>query len=203
MKILIDPMLAILAKDLSTEDKAELLMCILEYPSRDCSLGLWKYVKQQIDIDAQKYKEKCDRAAAGRQSRAALKSTLKSDMKSELKTGELDLFSTLKSAVKKGNVSKDNIIKSNCKVSVSSNAEDFVKNSGENYLISNIFSFADISRDNQKLKDFLSLYIPAVIERAQKTIIQKRFGQTLTLMQILEWLEQENQFYKQNHGGQI
>ena len=64
MKILLDPNIAVLIKDMSDAECAEILRCIFEYPNRDCEIGLWKYIKTQIDRDAQKYKEKCDRALA-------------------------------------------------------------------------------------------------------------------------------------------
>lgn len=189
MKILLDPMLAILANDLTTEEKATLLMCILEYPNRDCDLGLWKYIKQQIDIDAQKYKEKCARAAASRQKKSELKSSLKSELKS-------NLFSAVNVVV-----DKDNINKNNSNVSVSSNAILPVENSVDNFLISNDFSFQNISAHKKQFSNYINLYPPSVVERAERTIIQKRFGQTLNLAQIIEWLEQENRFYNQRHGG--
>lgn len=191
MKILIDPMVAVLAKDLSTEEKAELLMCILEYPNRDSSLGLWKYMKQQIDFEAQKYREKCERAAMGRQRKLELKSTLISDLKSELK-----------SAVRV-EVSKDNIIKEkdNCNVRVSSNAAEIVNNHVENFLISGEFSFDNLCQQIPKFKDFLSTYPPYVVEKAQKTLIKKRTGQWLSITEIIDWLSQESIFYGQNHRG--
>jgi hypothetical protein len=189
MKILIDPMLAILARDLSTEDKAELLMCILEYPNRDCALGLWEYIKQQIDQDAKKYREKCDRIAASRQARGSMKSTLISDMNS-------DLFSSVKEEV-----SKDNIIKSNVivKERVSSNALAAVENLVENFTITENFSINTICKANLKLQAELAIYLPAILERAEKTLIKKRFGQRLSSGQIVEWVEQERKFYEENH----
>jgi hypothetical protein len=187
MKILIDPMLAILAKDISVDDKAELLMCILEYPNRDCGLGLWKYVRQQIDADAQKYREKCERMAENAKGRWNLKSYPKSDMKSPVIE-----------EISKANVIKEN---SNCKESVSSNACAIVENSVNNFVISDRFSFQVIAKQNPKFANYLALYIPAVVERAQKTLIQKRIGQNLSLSQILDWLEQESQFYELNHRG--
>ena len=192
MKILLDPTLAILAQDLSTEDKAELLMCILEYPNRDCNLGLWKYIKQQIDIDAQKYKEKCERAAAIRLRKSELKSSLKSDL-------EPDIISTGKE--EEVVINNQNIIKNNCKSSVRSNASEPVENYVDNYLVSQQFSFHGMAQQNEKFKNYLNLYSPAVVERAEKTLIKKRNGQLLNMAQIVEWLEQENLFYKQNHGG--
>ena len=96
---------------------------------------------------------------------------------------------------------KDNINKNNSNVSVSSNAILPVENSVDNFLISNNFSFQNISAHKKQFSNYINLYPPSVVERAERTIIQKRFGQTLNLAQIVEWLEQENRFYNQRHGG--
>ena len=45
MKILLDPNIAVLIKDMSDAECAEILRCIFEYPNRDCEIGLWKYIK--------------------------------------------------------------------------------------------------------------------------------------------------------------
>ena len=167
MKILIDPMLAVLAQDLPTEDKAELLMCILEYPNRDCELGLWKYMKKQIDLDAQKYREKCERIAASRQKKSELKSTMKSVIESEM---ESDLFSPVSKEESKENIYKEN---GNSNVSVRSNVGGTVENRVDNFFISPNFSIDDICRQIPKLSEYLATYLPAVVERAQKTLIKK------------------------------
>lgn len=191
MKILIDPMLAVLARDLPSEDKAELLMCILEYPTRDCELGLWKYMKKQIDIDAQKYREKCERIAASRQKKSDLKSILKSEMES-------DLFSAVSKEESKNNIYKEN---GNSNESVRSNAGGSVENPVDNFFISPDFSIDRLCQQNQKLSNYLATYLPAVLERAQKTLIKKRQGQWLNLSEILDWIQQESIFYNKNHGG--
>lgn len=191
MKILIDPMLAVLARDLPTEDKAELLMCILEYPTRDCDLGLWKYMKKQIDIDAQKYREKCERIAASRQKKSDLKSTLKSEMES-------DLFSSVSKGESKNNIYKEN---GNSNESVRSNVGGSVENPVDNFFISPDFSIDDLCLKIPKLSAYLTTFLPTVVERAQKTLIKKRGGQWLSLSEILDWIQQESVFYKQNHGG--
>lgn len=182
MKVLIDPNLAILAKDLTDKEKAELLMCILEYPDRDCDLGLWKYIRQQIDVDARKYKEKCDRMLNIRYQRPVEKSQQISEVKKEVV------------------VSKDNIIKDNCNSSESSNAKKIVENSVKNFFITETFSFQNISNENAQFKNYLNLYLIPVIERAEKTLIKKRINQWLSMSQIVEWIEQENHFYKQKQG---
>ena len=86
MKILLDPNIAVLIKDMSDAECAEILRCIFEYPNRDCEIGLWKYIKTQIDRDAKKYKDKCDRAAHARDTQT-LKLDLKSGLKSDLISG--------------------------------------------------------------------------------------------------------------------
>lgn len=187
MKILLDPALAILANDLSTEEKAELLMCILEYPNRNCDLGLWRYIKKQIDEDAQKYKEKCERIAINRLARRGLKLDIKSTMES-------DLFST----VNKDVVNKIQI-KDNCNVDVVDNANGIVENGVENFFIGENFTFQDVSNIKPAFATYLTCYRPPVVERAEKTIRQKRFGQYLTMKQILDWLEQENIYFQQKH----
>lgn len=191
MKILLDPALAILANDLSTEEKAELLMCILEYPNRDCDLGLWRYIKKQIDEDAQKYKEKCERIAINRMARRGVKSDMKSTMES-------DLFSPVNESV---DVNKNIKIKGNCNVDVDSNAAGIVENRVENFCITDNFTFLDVSNKRPAFAKYLSCYKPPVVERAEMTLRQKRAGQYLSIKQILDWIEQENKYFQQKHGG--
>lgn len=57
MKILIDPKLSVFIQDLTDAQCAELLRCIFCYPDRDCDLGIWKYMKQQIAEDAKNIKK--------------------------------------------------------------------------------------------------------------------------------------------------
>jgi hypothetical protein len=187
MKILIDPMLAILANDLSVNDKAELLMCILEYPHRDCSLGLWKYVKQQIDADAQKYREKCERMAENAKSRWSMKSNPKSDMTS---------------GVIQGKEEKENVIKNYCKEKVGGNAHKNVENSVDKFFISEQFSFNAICKFHPAFANFISCYPEIVIERAQRAIIQNCKNQSLTLGTITKWIISKNDFYIKDQRGE-
>ena len=103
MKILIDPNMAILVKDMPESECAELLHCIFEYPNRDSNLIVWKYMKTQIDRDAQKYREKCERLAAVRP--RSLKSMLKSEQKSTVIENSIDN--------KKQNIIEKDIVSSN------------------------------------------------------------------------------------------
>ena len=88
MKILIDPTLAVLIKDFSDAQCAELLRCIFEYPNRKSDLGVWQYMKRQIEKDERKYREKCVRLNLNKVERNGLKSDMISELKSESKSGQ-------------------------------------------------------------------------------------------------------------------
>ena len=195
MKILLDPNIAVLIKDMSDAECAEILRCIFEYPNRDCKIGLWKYIKTQIDRDAQKYKEKCDRATHARETQA-LKSDLKLGVKSDLISG-----------VKKSSIEKDNdkyidIEKEKESSIAARNVENSVKaveNHVENFLINEYFSLQNIAEVIPDFAICIKPLLPAIVNRAERTLKQKRQGQRLTMKQILEWIEQERVFYQENH----
>lgn len=187
MKILIDPTMAILIKDMPESECAELLHCIFEYLERDSDLIVWKYMKTQIDRDAKKYREKCERLAAVRPR------SLKSVQKSAVIENSIDN-------------QKQNIIEKDI---VSSNSQNVVENSVENFdsdvdifRINDYFSFEILGNVYPEFKKYTSFFSPEVVERAERTLRQKRKGQHLSMKQIIMWLEQENTFYQQNHRSE-
>lgn len=160
-------------------------MCILDYPNREHDSGVWRYIKQELDEMAEKYRAKCERMQQNGLMRWANKYT-KSDVIEES--------------------SKVNIIQNkhnDITVSESSSAAEPVENPVDNFLISEKFSINGLYAFMPKLEKFLTVYPPSVIERAQKTLIKKRSGQWLTLGQVLDWIEQENIFYQQNKRGKL
>ena len=115
MKILIDPTLAVLIKDFSDAQCAELLRCIFEYPNRKSDLGVWQYMKRQIEKDERKYREKCVRLNLNKVERNELKSDMISELKSDSKSRQKSdikpeqisgLISDLKSDMKSGQKSQ-------------------------------------------------------------------------------------------------
>lgn len=195
MKILLDPNIAVLIKDMSDAECAEILKCIFEYPNRDCEIGLWKYIKTQIDRDAKKYKDKCDRAAHARDTQ-----TLKLDLKSGLKS---DLMSGVKKSSIENNNDKDIDIEkekdSSMSISHVENSVENVETNVEKFLIDESFSFQGLCKKIPAFKNYFAWYLPTIINRAERTLKQKRHGQFLTRKQIVEWIEQERTFYQQNH----
>ncbi|MBQ2174378.1 MAG: hypothetical protein II453_04675 [Alphaproteobacteria bacterium] len=187
MKILLDPNIAVLIKDMSDAECAEILRCIFEYPNRDCEIGLWKYIKTQIDRDAQKYKEKCDRALA------LVEKRKETDTKSSTKSSSI---SCMKSSVIVSSKEKDSSI-------AARNVENSVKlveNHVENFLINEYFSLQSIAQVFPDFAICIKPLLPAIVTRAERTLKQKRQGQRLTMKQILEWVEQERVFYQQSHN---
>lgn len=182
MKILVDPSWMELVEPLSDKDKADLFMCILDYPNRHHDSGVWRYIKKQLDEMADKYRAKCDRMQQNGLMRWAAKNT-KSDVKEEDNSKET--------------INK-NIIE---KVSESGSVAGVVENPVDNFLISDKFSLNGLCVLMPKFAEFLNTYPPPVIERAQKTLVKKRSGQWLSVGQIIEWIAQENTFYQQNKRG--
>ena len=190
MKILIDPALSVLIKDFTDAQCAELLHCIFEYPNRDCDLGVWLFMKQQIQADEQKYLEKCQRIAKLNERRKAAKSDTISSAKS-----------TVVELEERRNVNKNKI--KEIKRSERRNASEPVENSVENVLeffIDERFSFEKVIERNAKFKDYLALFPPSVIESAETTFKKKRKGQWANIKHILEWIEKQNMFYKNSQG---
>ncbi len=180
MKILIDPELSLLVEELSDKECAEILRCILQYPNRDSDLPLWRYIRAKIDRDAKKYKEKCDRIAACREKRFALKS----------KVIDIDKEKENKMIIKE--IDKD---------SESSNAFATVEKSVESFLINEKFCFETLKQIRPAFQEYLATFPGYVISRAERTLRDKRFGQVMNAEQIMLWIEKEHGFYKKKIGG--
>ena len=199
MKILLDPNIAVLIKDMSDAECAEILRCIFEYPNRDCEIGLWKYIKTQIDRDAQKYKEKCDRALA------LVEKRKETDTKSSTKSSSI---SCMKSSVivssKEKDIDKNIDIEKEKDSSIAArnveNSVKLVENHVENFLINEYFSLQSIAQVFPDFAICIKPLLPAIVTRSERTLKQKRQGQRLTMKQILEWVEQERVFYQQSHN---
>jgi len=202
MKILIDPALAVFIKDFSDAQCAELLRCIFEYPNRDCDLGIWEYMKKQIQADEQKYNDKCQRVAEMRKRRQHLRSGMITTMKSELKSNTKSTMIPPVEEEEKGNKKQNKI--NEFKRSERRNTSGPVENSVEKLLeffIDEKFTFENVIEQNKKFKEYLALFPASVVENAEKTFKKKRKGQWANIKQILEWIEKQNIFYNTNQGA--
>lgn len=197
MKILIDPKLSVFVQDLTDAQCAELLRCIFCYPDRDCDLGIWKYMKQQIAEDAKKYKEKCDRIAEIRNKREntfglSLKSGMKSEMKSEMISGVIEDVEEIKNK-------KEKEIKRSERGISSEPVENYVEKPFEIQIDDN-FSFERISEMRPAFKTFLEMFPLSVVIKAEESLKKKRNGQWVQMINIVQWIEKENSFYTKNQG---
>ncbi len=201
MKILIDPKLSVFIQDLTDAQCAELLRCIFCYPDRDCDLGIWKYMKQQIAEDAKKYKEKCDRIAEIRNKREntfglSLKSGMKSGMKSEMKS---EMISGVIEDVEEIKNKKEKEIKRSERGISSEPVENYVEKPFEIQIDDN-FSFERISEMRPAFKTFLEMFPLSVVIKAEESLKKKRNGQWVQMINIVQWIEKENSFYTKNQG---
>lgn len=191
MKILVDPAWATLIENLSDHAKSEILMCILKYPAQDHDSDVWRYIKQQLDTMEIKYQAKCDRMRQNGMLRWAGKNT-KSDA---------IVIASESSSNETINQNKNNV----AIASDSSNAAKIVENPVEitetRYQIDDSFSFNRIGTMKPAFTKYMELYPPPVVARAEQTLIKKRYGQSLNMQQIVDWVDQENQFYLQKKKG--
>lgn len=192
MKILIDPTLALLVKDFSDAQCAELFRCILEYPNRDCDLGVWKYMRKQIEEDEKKYLAKCERMAEIRGKKLTLKPAVKTTQKPTL-------ISEQESSVEEEKENENTIQEKEIVGGGRGNAEKIVEKPRE-FLVDNFFSFQALGNAYPKFNDYLNLFPLSVIERAEETFIRKRQGHVVSMRDVLEWLEKQNAFYKKDKG---
>lgn len=191
MKILVDPAWATLVENLSDQAKAEILMCILKYPTIDQDSDVWRYIRQQLDAMESKYQAKCDRMRQNGMLRWAGKNT-KSDA---------IVIASESSSNETINQTKNNV----AIASDSSNAAKIVEKPVEitetRYQIDDSFSFNQIGTLKPAFTKYMELYPPPVVTRAEQTLIKKRYGQSLNMQQIVDWVDQENQFYLQKKKG--
>lgn len=189
MKILVDPAWATLIENLSDHAKSEILMCILKYPAQDHDSDVWRYIKQQLDTMESKYQAKCERMRQNGILRWAEKNTKSDAIVSESSCNEI---------IKQ---KKDNL----AIVSESSNSAQIVENPVEitdpRYPINDSFSFNWLGTLKPAFTKYMELYPPPVVTRAEQTLIKKRYGQSLNMQQIVDWVDQENQFYLQKKKG--
>ncbi|MFI3241203.1 MAG: DUF6291 domain-containing protein [Alphaproteobacteria bacterium] len=219
MKVLIDPDWVHLAEDLSTEEKAELLMCILDYPNKECKTGLWRFIKKQLDKDAIKYKEKVSRIKEAAQYRWQEKSNAnldmksdtilnaKSDTKSQAYTDSITDSITDSSSITITNTKKEKDKKENDNVmSIKSMISQFSKehrfDNESKFEITYDFSFGKMMERNSSYIPYFSPYLPEVLIKGERSLIKKRYGQKLTMKQLISWLDQSNEFHKQDTGGE-
>ncbi|MBR1380199.1 MAG: hypothetical protein IJ560_01270 [Alphaproteobacteria bacterium] len=121
----------------------------------------------------------------------SLKSGLKSEQKSTVIESSIDNHNE-----------KHNVI---AKDTVSSNAENIVENLVENidsdvdiFRINDYFSFEILGNVYPEFRKYTDFFPPEVIDRAERTLRQKRKGRQLSMKQIAMWIEQENTFYQNN-----
>ena len=179
MKILIDPKLSVFIQDLTDAQCAELLRCIFCYPDRDCDLGIWKYMKQQI---------------------ADMKSDMKSGMKSDMKSGmKSEMISGVIEDVEEIKNKKEKEIKRSERGISSEPVENYVEKPFEIQIDDN-FSFERISEMRPAFKTFLEMFPLSVVIKAEESLKKKRNGQWVQMINIVQWVEKENSFYTKNQG---
>jgi hypothetical protein len=208
MKFLIDPDWGELASDMTDAELGEIFRCVLEYPHRDNKSPLWKFIKKQLCKDTIKYDEKCARLAKnlGRDNAATSdihqsEIALTSDAKSQAISANNHAVSFPKlpaiQSIERNNTNK-NIETENNALAVNRLIGGLARNMNPNkpklYKIDDCFDLNKLYDSDQEVQD-LYKRIPVVkVERGQQSLVQKKYGEQLTLEYIIKWIENEGKF---------
>ena len=208
MKILINPEWLSLVKDLKIKQKAELLICLLSYPNGKSELGAWDFMKKQIDRDAEKYQARCRNLKENRQKRWPNK---QNDNRNETDEAQIDDTQTADdpqqnpiSVSNSKSIESEKINEKEKSIENRNTVAGLLKNMTQNmrmdapmrYEITSDFDFDKISeRDSVFRETFCDgRYKDTVLIKAQRSLHSKRYGQRLTLQQLIDWVEQEGKF---------
>lgn len=208
MKILINPEWLSLVKDLTTKQKAELLICLLSYPGGESKLGAWDFMKKQIDRDAEKYQARCRNLKENRQKRWLDKQndnrnetddeqtddTLPAD---ETQQNQLSAGKS-KEKISENNIEKEKSIENRKAVAglLRGVTQNMRMDAPMRYEITSDFDFDKVGeRDTVFYETFCAgSYSNATLSKAQRSLLSKRHGQRLTLQQLIDWVTQEGKF---------
>jgi hypothetical protein len=196
MKVLIDPDWLPLVEDLSDADCRALLMAMFGYPGQECDLGIWKFIKKQLDKDAAKYNAKCERLLENRMI-SGLKNAKSESITdfSELKSGAI---ANSKEQVH-NNTNQSNSNGARADAVVKNLAGAFNPNASAKFTIDNNFSLAEIIRRNPAWIEEFRQYSPEHLEAAEKSLKSKMHGERKTITQILGWVKVEGSYGKRNN----
>ena len=199
MKLIIDPDWYVIAKDLTTDERSEILLAILGYPDYGCAVPIWKFFKLQIDREQAKYRAKCERLAANQKSSS--KNELSESINS-LSAPICDLSKSISHSspaiAKEVSTESNQYNKTSQSKSMDGFLDDFAKNFSPNrpvkLRIDNEFSIAEIIKRNPDLLEFFKQIPLEKLEMAEKSLKEKCFGQEKTMKQILGWILNEGNF---------
>jgi len=209
MKILINPEWLSIVRDLSTEQKAEILTCLFSYPAHvETESGIWEYMRKQIDRDTEKYQVKVRTLSDNRQKRwdneqkdnrnvsetqqTGDRNTTDDEQNTGQKTANSVRIDSSTDRENKNENKKETSIEKKIAVNelIKGVARDMDANAPTRYLIDEDFE----PYNNEEIKYHLYSYSADKLSKAKRSLIEKRYGQKLTAEQILTWISNEGEY---------
>jgi len=206
MKLLVNPEFLGLVKILKQKEQAQILLAILSYPDDACEHPVWILMRKQIDRDAKNYRKKCDTLSENRQNRWSDNNRNATDAE---QTGgaaatEPAQADAISAGIEKSSIEsekqneKESCIETRRAVDkmVNGLSRNFDANAPARYLINEDFDFDKIAEREAEFRDTFcnGRYTETHLQKAQKSLHNKRYGQKLTLAQIEAWVKQEGRF---------
>jgi hypothetical protein len=198
MKILINPEWISLVKDLTKEQKAELLICLLSYPAVvETDLGAWEFMRKQIDRDTEKYQTKVENISANRQKRWAKK---QKDGKSptEAEQNSQESIGRESSIERETEIEKEKSIENKKTLDrlIKGVARGFDANAPARYTINDDFDFDKIAERDMVFREtfYSGKFTEPILEKAQRSLRNKCYGMKFTIQSLIEWVEREGKY---------
>lgn len=193
MRVLVDTELAGMFSVLSVDDKAEIAMCMFNYPDRDCDLPMWQYIKKQIERDQTAYQNRCRGLSDARRNRWAKQSEQIENQSDDFAAAPSDAMCNNNPNI---NHNDNGNNKARADALIHGFAGSFNPNADKKYDISHDFSFIELLRREPHLAQILSDYPEIVLIRAGRALADKCAGKRLTFAAIMKWVEEQNKHHK-------
>lgn len=176
---------------LSDAEKLQIFNCLLGYPDADCEIGIWKYLKKQIERDRSAYQNRCRGLSDARKNRWAKQSEQIENASDNLTATQSDAVTNSETISNpKPNGSND------VGALIRNFAGNFNPNNERKYEIHHDFSFAELMRRDPGLAEILSSYPETVLIKAERALIEKCPGKRLPFASIMKWVDEQNKHYQ-------
>jgi hypothetical protein len=172
------------------------------YPECDCDLIVWKFMKKEIDRNTQKYEAQAKRMLTNRQKQyqsdqtdqpvCQTESNITQTQKSSGQSGdEPGQYKEMEGELNKTKIKER---KENAQKILGRLAQSMNPNAPKTYEINDEFSFDALYDDDDAIKDLYIFFPAAKINRAERSLRNKKCGERFTLQQLKSWIEREGNY---------
>lgn len=190
MKILVNPDWLVLMEVLPDTEFREVCLCIFNHPDRDYDHHMWRYIKKELDRNAENYKKRVSCLDKNRQKRWQSEQM---ETDSEQMSVQMQNSSGVIDRKEKLDINNTDK-KKEIDMLVRKTAKIFSPNAPKKHLIDDDFSFKRLAENDFEFQVFYTTCSNDKLCKAEQSLKYKHFGDYFTVKQIIGWIEQEGRF---------